>query len=268
MITQSIKTEVISVIAKFDDDIAISMKSKENTSYVFITLSNIPKENIGKEAANDKCDNAPIILAFSSIESIKVLNKVINKALKELECKEEEAKRNIPKFTVNINEIFVPNWFKTTNPNAEKIIKCQKYFMENGKLDKTIRVSETITLTDGYTRYLVATYNGLKKVDVVAPKGINVKVGDKVVNFVSDEIVVSYNLVEDEHGKERFCLILENGGKRCDIPAADNVEATNMIRKITNVFDAKIMIPVVSTLNVGLMERLKEAGIDYTPRIQ
>ena len=264
MIAQSVKTEISSVIAKFGGgDIAIGMKSMEDSPEVLITFSNIPKEDIGKDVTGCKCNNTPIILAFDSVESVKVLKEIVNKTIKELKQKEEEAaKKALQKFTVGVGKIFVTNCFRTTNPNAEKIMKCQKYFMENGKLDEPIEVSESLTLTDGYVRYLVATYNGLEKVDVVAPKGINIKVGNELINFVSNEIVVSYNMVDG-----RFCLIIENGGKRYNIPAVDNVEARNMIRKIINVFDAKIMIPAVSTLNVGLMEKLKDVGIDYT-RIQ
>lgn len=66
---------------------------------------------------------------------------------------------------------------------------------------------------------------------------------------------------DDETGEKKFYLSIVNGGKRYEVPAEDNVEAATMVKKITNVFDAKIGIAAVSTMNFGLKERLEEAGI-------
>lgn len=260
MIAQKVKTEISSVVAKFGNgDIAVGVKSAENLPNVLITFSNIPKEEVGKEVEVSKCENTPIILDFDSLESINVLKEMIEKAVKELEKKRDAAKKD-PLFTVDISKIFVTSCFKTSNPSAEKVVKCQKYFMEHGKLDKPVVVSESITLTDGYVRYLVGMYNGIQKIDVIAPKGINIKLGDQVVNFVSDEIEVSYGLAGKE---EKFYLCIKNGDKTYRISAVDNVEATNTIKKIISVFDAKITIRAISTLNDGLSVKLKEAGIPF-----
>lgn len=141
-------------------------------------------------------------------------------------------------------------------------MSCQQYFNENGKLDEAIDVTSTLTLTDGYVRYLVAKYNKLEKVEVVAANGIDIKVGNQVIKFTSDDIRLSYGLgKDDETGEKKFYLSIVNGGKRYEIPAEDNVEAATMVKKITNVFDAKIGIAAVSTMNFGLKERLEEAGI-------
>lgn len=168
----------------------------------------------------------------------------------------------LPHFVVKTGSIMIPNSFKCTNPNAEKIMSCQQYFNENGKLDEAIDVTSTLTLTDGYVRYLVAKYNKLEKVEVVAANGIDIKVGNQVIKFTSDDIRLSYGLgKDDETGEKKFYLSIINGGKRYEIPAEDNVEAATMVKKITNVFDAKIGIAAVSTMNFGLKERLEEAGI-------
>ena len=177
--------------------------------------------------------------------------------------KEEAAKRAaLPHFVVKTGSIMIPSSFKCTNPNAEKIMSCQQYFNENGKLDEAIDVTSTLTLTDGYVRYLVAKYNKLEKVEVVAANGIDIKVGNQVIKFTSDDIRLSYGLgKDDETGEKKFYLSIINGGKRYEIPAEDNEEAATMVKKITNVFDAKIGIAAVSTMNFGLKERLEEAGI-------
>lgn len=113
-----------------------------------------------------------------------------------------------------------------------------------------------------YVRYLVAKYNKLEKVEVVAANGIDIKIGNQVIKFTSDDIRLSYGLgKDDETGEKKFYLSIINGGKRYEIPAEDNVEAATMVKKITNVFDAKIGIAAVSTMNFGLKERLEEAGI-------
>lgn len=183
--------------------------------------------------------------------------------MNKLKKKEEAAKRAaLPHFIVKTESIMIPSSFKCTNPNAEKIMSCQQYFNENGKLDEAIDVTSTLTLTDGYVRYLVAKYNKLEKVEVVAANGIDIKVGNQVIKFTSDDIRLSYGAgKDDETGEKKFYLSIVNGGKRYEVPAEDNVEAATMVKKITNVFDAKIGIAAVSTMNFGLKERLEEAGI-------
>lgn len=104
----------------------------------------------------------PVVVSFDSVESIKVLNKFVQAAMNKLKKKEEVAKRAaLPHFVVKTESIMIPSSFKCTNPNAEKIMSCQQYFNENGKLDEAIDVTSTLTLTDGYVRYLVAKYNKL-----------------------------------------------------------------------------------------------------------
>ena len=85
MITQKVKTEISSVVAKFGNgDIAIGVKSAEGFPNVLITFSNIPKEEVGKEIKIDKCENTPIILDFDSLESINVFKEMVEKAVKGL----------------------------------------------------------------------------------------------------------------------------------------------------------------------------------------
>lgn len=268
MIKQLIQTEtkVLSsntVIDCGNGDVAIGMADVKDTPNVLITFSNIPQQEVGSSVKNKDVINTPVVVSFDSVESIKVLNKTVQAAMNKLKKKEEVAKRAaLPHFVVKTGSIMIPSSFKCTNPNAEKIMSCQQYFNENGKLDEAIDVTSTLTLTDGYVRYLVAKYNKLEKVEVVAANGIDIKVGNQVIKFTSDNIRLSYGLgKDDETGEKKFYLSIINGGKRYEIPAEDNVEAATMVKKITNVFDAKIGIAAVSTMNFGLKERLEEAGI-------
>lgn len=243
MIKQLIQTEtkVLSsntVIDCGNGDVAIGVADVKDSPKVLITFSDIPQQEVGSNVKNKDVIGTPVVVSFDSVESIKVLNKFVQVAMNKLSS------------------------FKCTNPNAEKIMSCQQYFNENGKLDEAIDVTSTLTLTDGYVRYLVAKYNKLEKVEVVAANGIDIKVGNQVIKFTSDDIRLSYGLgKDDETGEKKFYLSIINGGKRYEIPAEDNVEAATMVKKITNVFDAKIGIAAVSTMNFGLKERLEEAGI-------
>lgn len=260
------KTKVLSsntVIDCGSGDVAIGMADVKGTPNVLITFSDIPQQEVGSSVKNKDVIGTPVVVSFDSVESIKVLNKFVQAAMNKLKKKEEVAKRAaLPHFVVKTESIMIPSSFKCTNPNAEKIMSCQQYFNENGKLDEAIDVTSTLTLTDGYVRYLVAKYNKLEKVEVVAANGIDIKVGNQVIKFTSDDIRLSYGLgKDDETGEKKFYLSIINGGKRYEIPAEDNVEAATMVKKITNVFDAKIEIAAVSTMNFGLKERLEEAGI-------
>lgn len=110
-------------------------------------------------------------------------------------------------------------------------------------------------------KFVQVAMNKLKKKEEAA-NGIDIKIGNQVIKFTSDDIRLSYGLgKDDETGEKKFYLSIINGGKRYEIPAEDNVEAATMVKKITNVFDAKIGIAAVSTMNFGLKERLEEAGI-------
>lgn len=268
MIKQLIQTEtkVLSsntVIDCGNGDVTIGMADVKGTPNVLITFSDIPQQEVGSNVKNKNVIGMQVVISFDSVESIKVLNKFVQAAMNKLKKKEEVAKRAaLPHFVVKTESIMIPSSFKCTNPNAEKIMKCQQYFNENEKLDEAIDVTSTLTLTDGYVRYLVAKYNKLEKVEVVAVNGIDIKVGNQVIKFTSDDIRLSYGLgKDDETGEKKFYLSIINGGKRYEIPAEDNVEAATMVKKITNVFDAKIGIAAVSTMNFGLKERLEEAGI-------
>lgn len=67
---------------------------------------------------------------------------------------------------VKISNIRISNNFKKTIPSPEKMEKCRKYFLENGKVDAPVVVNQNMRLLDGYIRYLVLVENGVDEIDV------------------------------------------------------------------------------------------------------
>lgn len=120
--------------------------------------------------------------------------------------------------TIKLSEIKVPESFKNSIPNPEKIQKVFDYVKENGKLDRPI-VLHNDTIVDNYIRYIVACAIGLTEVPYISkqeyhkelyqsdkinyvvgvfyncnkeytwknPKGIPVNVGDKVLVYSKDK---------------------------------------------------------------------------------
>lgn len=59
-------------------------------------------------------------------------------------------------FEVSIDKIKIRDNFIETPPNKNKVEKVKKFFEENGKLDKAIKIDKQFYLKDGYSRYLAA----------------------------------------------------------------------------------------------------------------
>lgn len=170
------------------------MADVKGTPNVLITFSDIPQQEVGSSVKNKDVIGTPVVVSFDSVESIKVLNKFVQAAMNKLKKKEEVAKRAaLPHFVVKTESIMIPSSFKCTNPNAEKIMSCQQYFNENGKLDEAIDVTSTLTLTDGYVRYLVAKYNKLERSKLLQQTALVSKSETRLSNLhqtISDFLMV------------------------------------------------------------------------------
>lgn len=69
--------------------------------------------------------------------------------------------------TLPLNEIIIPEQFLKTPPKRAKIEETIAYYKTHGKLEKPITVNRgTLTLTDGYKRYVTAKELGLTEVPV------------------------------------------------------------------------------------------------------
>ena len=67
---------------------------------------------------------------------------------------------------MKLSTIKIPYIFKKTSPKNEKIIMCENYYLEHGKLDKPITINQERILVDGYVRYLVAEKLHLEDIPV------------------------------------------------------------------------------------------------------
>lgn len=257
MIKQDVVVKVGCMVAEFSKgDIAVGvMKTDKNN--VAVTLSNLPeKHNVGDDVSNEKDVCTPMVMIFENLDSLNVVRKIFDKAAKMLKEKENETKT----FVVPIENIFVTSAFKTSNPKAEKILECSKYFDATGELDRDIVVKNSLTLEDGYVAYLVALYNGVKVVKVVAPNGVRVKVGNEAIVFVNDMIAVDCVAKE-----EAFEMILENGGETYHIPVESIEAAAELVAKLNKTFIVKCSVASLtekSELNMTFVEELRKRGIN------
>ena len=85
--------------------------------------------------------------------------------------KDEEITLKLPpeqqEETLPLNEIIIPEQFLKTPPKRAKIEETIAYYKTHGKLEKPITVNRgTLTLTDGYKRYVTAKELGLTEVPV------------------------------------------------------------------------------------------------------
>ena len=81
------------------------------------------------------------------------------------------------KLKVPVSKIIIPDLFRKTNPNSEKVKEKIKFFCESGnQFDSTICVVSSFynnedrfyVLYDGYISYLIAKAYGMKYVNVIA----------------------------------------------------------------------------------------------------
>ncbi len=263
MITQEVKTTLGSMVAEFSKgDVAIGV-GKTNNNKVAITLSNIEeKQEIGSKVKNANCRNTPVIMTFDNVASVNVLKGAVEKCIEMLGKIE---KRNRV-FHVPYKNVYVTSAFRGTNPHPEKIMQCYNSFVKTGKIDREIEVTKNMVITDGYVGYLVAGFASVPEIDVVAPDGLEIKVGNQVIRFLSDEIEIAYNLVGEKDDEKKFCLIIKNGGKRYEIPAATPEVAIGHLQQIQKVFTPKYTLVGSSTLNIPIINYLQGGEVPFTHR--
>jgi len=90
---------------------------------------------------------------------------------REIIKKDEEITLKLPpekqEETLPLSEIIIPEQFLKTPPKRAKIEETIAYYKTHGKLEKPITVNRgTLTLTDGYKRYVTAKELGLTEVPV------------------------------------------------------------------------------------------------------
>ena len=266
MIKQNVQMTLGATICDFGSgDISVNVKSRlDDLNKVSITLGAMANgQEIGSPVRNTPSKEA-VVMNFDKIESLETVKKAVESAIDIMKKKAEIAKVPEDKvFTVSVKNIWTTGAFTCSNPSPIKIMTCMKHFQEKGSIDRDLVVDKNMCLTDGYVGLLVLRNENVEKTKVTAPNGISVKIAGKEVNFKSDKIALSYGMIHKEGIEDAFYLVINNCGKRYEFPAATLCDAVEMLKSINKLFDAEYTLIGYGTMNVGLAEKMKEAGMDY-----
>lgn len=266
MIKQNVQMTLGATICDFGSgDISVGVKSRlDDSNKVSITLGAMKdKQEIGGPVQNASFKEA-VVMNFDKIESLETVKKAVESAIDIMKKKAEIAKMPEDKvFTVSLKNIWTTGAFTCSNPSPIKIMTCMKHFQEKGSIDRNLVVDKNMCLTDGYVGLLVLRNENVEKAKVTAPNGISVKLDGKEVNFKSDKIALSYDVIHKEGIEDAFYLVVNNCGKRYEFPAATLCDAVEMLKSINKVFDAEYTLVGYGTMNVGLAEKMRKAGMSY-----
>lgn len=266
MIKQNVQMTLGATICDFGSgDISVGVKSRlDDSNKVSITLGAMKdKQEIGSPVQNASFKEA-VVMNFDKIESLETVKKAVESAIDIMKKKAEIAKMPEDKvFTVSLKNIWTTGAFTCSNPSPIKIMTCMKHFQEKGSIDRNLVVDKNMCLTDGYVGLLVLRNENVEKAKVTAPNGISVKLDGKEVNFKSDKIALLYDMIRKEGIEDAFYLVVNNCGKRYEFPAATLCDAVEMLKSINKVFDAEYTLVGYGTMNVGLAEKMREAGMSY-----
>lgn len=267
MIKQNFKMELGATVCDFGNgDISVGVQPcAEDLKKVSIVLGALgEKQEIGSTVKNDNPYGKAVVMNFDNIKSLEVIKAATEAAITVMKRNAEIA--NTPEdnvFTVPLKNIWTTGAFTCSNPSPMKIMTCMKHFQEKGSIDRDLVVDKNMCLTDGYVGLLVLRNENVEKTKVTAPNGISVKLDGKEVNFKSDKIALSYGMIHKEGVEDAFYLVVNNCGKRYEFPAATLCDAVGMLKSINKVFDAEYTLVGYGTMNVGLAEKMREAGMSY-----
>lgn len=266
MIKQNVQMTLGATICDFGSgDISVGVKSRlDDLNKVSITLGAMANgQEIGSPVRNAPSKEA-VVMNFDKIESLETVKKAVESAIDIMKKKAEITKVPEDKvFTVPLKNIWTTGAFTCSNPSPIKIMTCMKHFQEKGSIDRDLVVDKNMCLTDGYVGLLVLRNENVEKAKVTAANGISVKLDGKEVNFKSDKIALSYGMIHKEGIEDAFYLVVNNCGKRYEFPAATLCDAVGMLKSINKVFDAEYTLVGYGTMNVGLAEKMREAGMSY-----
>lgn len=67
----------------------------------------------------------------------------------------------------NLKDIKIKEYFKSKQPNKYKMKQKWNYYRKTGSLQSDIVIDKDGYLINGYTSYLIAEADGIKKLDVI-----------------------------------------------------------------------------------------------------
>lgn len=97
-----------------------------------------------------------IEINFSEVNDVKLLDILKNRMSKEIYT-----------YSVRLKEIKIPYEFEQHKPNQIKMQRKWDYYRLNNELQSQIVINRDFVLVDGYTSYLIAKAEGIRKVDVI-----------------------------------------------------------------------------------------------------
>lgn len=68
-------------------------------------------------------------------------------------------------YKVKMSDIVIPSEFKESPPKFKKMVHKREYFRRNDCFESKIMLNKDFLLIDGYTSYLLAKENGMKRVE-------------------------------------------------------------------------------------------------------
>ena len=129
-----------------------------------------------------------------------------------------------------------PRWYQNANrmpetivPNSDQVLILGSQSDKNQFATFANKLNQRRVIKDGYVAYLVAEFENVEEVDVIAPEGITINLNGVVVTFMDSNVAVD---VKGEPEKGNFSFKI-NGKK---IPVKDVADADAVLKKITSVF--------------------------------
>ena len=138
---------------------------------------------------------------------------------------------------LNIQDITIPENYKKHPPRGNKMKEKWEYYRQNNKLEEEIIVNEHNVLIDGYTSYLIAEADGIKKVNVTKK--------------ISEPWFVDTSNSDDNQGY--ICVYRENTKKKQtfdnDIHKGNDMYIKGPVRVIQSIIN-KYIIPIMLIANI------------------
>ena len=145
---------------------------------------------------------------------------------------------------IKLSDIIIPESFKNSVPNENKLNYVREYVKNNNKIDKPIVTNGNI-LTNNYTRYLVAVEYGLKEVPYVTVHEYKKDKNNMPITYIIGKF--------KNNDKEYVWKVTKN----VDIHIGDKVLVRSKCKNNNNRAQVVTVVGMFTSDNVKLMTRHK-----------